>query len=128
MNDFHTDLENRLSKVNSPAMPADVESRIRQRLSAQMAKPRRRFIGFLPGSPAFATQAALLAALIAIAAALIAHDSSLSAGNDPTPPPAISAGSTNYVATFSVPTVKVNSGPAPVSNTIAPPEPPRKHH
>lgn len=128
MSEFYTDLENRLSKVSAPAMPADVESRIRQKLAAQTGKRRRPFIGFLTPSPSFAAQAALLAALVAIAAALFAHDTAANTGNDATPPAGVSTSAPNYVVTFSVPTIKTNNGPVAVSNTIEPPMPPRKHH
>lgn len=130
-------LENRLSQIRAPQMPSDVEARIRERLATQIvappkASPLGALAGLLGPSPAFAAQAALLAALLAIAAALFVHDAnmasvSVTAASAPTLHSA-AAPAPNYSVTFMVPTI--NSGqPAQPSAPpmIAPPPPPRKH-
>lgn len=130
-------LENRLSQIRAPQMPSDMEARIRERLATQTAMPPKigpfgSLAGLLGPSPAFAAQAAVLAALLALAAALFAHDAdTASVSVTSTPPAAVhstAAPGSNYAVTFMVPTI--NSGqPAQPSGPpmIAPPPPPRKH-
>jgi hypothetical protein len=128
-------LENRLSQIRAPQMPSDMEARIRERLMTQTAMPPKlRPVGALAGlfgpSPVFA-QAALLAALLALAAALFMHDanvSSVSVNTAPAPAAHTAAApAPNYTATFMVPTINSGSSSRPSEPPMIAPPPPRKH-
>ena len=97
------------------------------------ANPLSGLAGLFGPSPAFAAQAALLAALIALATALFVHDANVAGVSASSavqvPAHSATAAAPKYAVTFMVPTV--NSGQAARPSAppmIAPPPPPRKHH
>lgn len=130
-------LESRLSQIRAPQMPSDMEARIRQRLSAQTAKPPKVgplawLASFFPPSPAFAAQIAVFIALVVLAVALFMHDAALG-GASAMPAPANTGTpgvqAPNYQVTFSVPTLSNGKAAAPgIAPMIAPPPAPRHHH